>query len=158
MSLSARKLRTISNVPLSVCPAAKARCEAAWMAGPSAIGSVKGIPNSIISAPACGRPARIRAEISRSGSPAVTKATKAFSLAALRRAKSASMRLVTGFLGSVGFAGALMIKAPHSNARPRRTHPYRRVRTYSSPINDRRANLRQFYRHEPAHGSAQAPE
>ena len=37
-----------------VCPAASARRPAAWIAGPSAIGSVNGMPSSITSAPAAG--------------------------------------------------------------------------------------------------------
>ena len=37
----------------------KARSDEAWMAGPSAIGSEKGMPSSITSAPAAGKPSRI---------------------------------------------------------------------------------------------------
>ena len=37
-----------------VCPALSARRHAAWIAGPSAIGSVNGMPSSITSAPAAG--------------------------------------------------------------------------------------------------------
>ena len=37
-----------------VAPAASARTPAAWIAGPSAIGSVNGMPSSITSAPAAG--------------------------------------------------------------------------------------------------------
>jgi hypothetical protein len=47
-----------------VCPAFKARRPAAWIAGPSAIGSVKGMPSSITSAPAFGRPVTISSEVS----------------------------------------------------------------------------------------------
>jgi hypothetical protein len=38
----------------SVMPVRKARNEEAWIAGPSAIGSVNGMPSSITSAPAAG--------------------------------------------------------------------------------------------------------
>ena len=38
-----------------VWPAASARCEEAWIAGPSAMGSENGMPSSMRSAPACGR-------------------------------------------------------------------------------------------------------
>ena len=47
--------RTISSVFFSVMPAFSARKPAAWIEGPSAIGSVKGIPSSITSTPAAGR-------------------------------------------------------------------------------------------------------
>jgi hypothetical protein len=46
------------------------------MAGPSAIGSVKGMPISITSAPAPGRPEDLASEVAWSGSPAVTKVTR----------------------------------------------------------------------------------
>ena len=39
----------------SVVPARSARRPAAWMDGPSAMGSVKGMPTSMTSAPACGK-------------------------------------------------------------------------------------------------------
>jgi hypothetical protein len=53
-------------------PAASARRPAAWIAGPSAMGSEKGMPSSMMSAPAAGNPARIRAVVAASGSPAIT--------------------------------------------------------------------------------------
>src|SRR4029079_3863752 len=37
-----------------VCPALRARWDDIWIAGPSAIGSVNGMPNSMTSAPAAG--------------------------------------------------------------------------------------------------------
>jgi hypothetical protein len=51
---SRRKVRTISSVLFSVMPALSARSEEAWIAGPSAIGSEKGMPSSTTSAPATG--------------------------------------------------------------------------------------------------------
>jgi hypothetical protein len=44
------------------CPALSARNPAAWIAGPSAIGSVNGMPSSTISAPALGSALRIASE------------------------------------------------------------------------------------------------
>ena len=57
-----RRRRRGSGAPARACvamraPAASARRLAAWIAGPSAIGSVNGMPISIRSAPAAGRPA-----------------------------------------------------------------------------------------------------
>ena len=59
----ARNCRTASSVPRRVMPEASARRPAAWIAGPSAIGSVKGMPSSMRSAPATGSFARISAPI-----------------------------------------------------------------------------------------------
>ena len=57
-SASRRRLagmsRTSASVFFMVCPALSARTPAAWIAGPSAIGSVNGMPSSITSAPAFG--------------------------------------------------------------------------------------------------------
>ena len=46
-----------------VCPALSARKPAAWIAGPSAIGSVNGMPSSITSAPAFGSALAIASEV-----------------------------------------------------------------------------------------------
>ena len=55
VSLSvSRKARTIERVFFMVWPPASARWLASWMAGPSAMGSVKGMPSSMMSAPAPG--------------------------------------------------------------------------------------------------------
>src|SRR5262245_1222794 len=70
-----RKRRASSSVFFSVMPLLSARRLDAWIAGPSAIGSLNGMPSSIRSAPAAGRPLRISHDVSRSGSPAVTKVT-----------------------------------------------------------------------------------
>ena len=46
-----------------VWPAFSARSEEAWTAGPSAMGSENGMPSSIRSAPAAGRPSRIFSDV-----------------------------------------------------------------------------------------------
>src|SRR5262245_40813225 len=74
---SARKARTIASVCFMSCPALSARCDEAWIAGPSAIGSVNGMPSSITSAPAAGSALRIASDVSASGSPAVRNVTNA---------------------------------------------------------------------------------
>ena len=51
-----------------LAPAAKPRNAAAWMLGPSAIGSVNGTPISIKSAPAPGMPRSNSRLVSASGS------------------------------------------------------------------------------------------
>ena len=71
-----RKARTISSVALSVMPPFKARKPAAWIAGPSAIGSVNGMPISMRSAPAAGSARRMLSEVAPSGSPAMVKVTR----------------------------------------------------------------------------------
>ena len=72
----------------------------AWIAGPSAIGSVNGMPSSITSAPA-GSALRIASEVSGSGSPAVRKVTSAARPSLLSAAKAlASMRVVIATFGS----------------------------------------------------------
>ena len=58
-------------------PALSARRPPAWIAGPSAIGSVNGMPSSITSAPAFGSAFRIASEVLVSGSPAIVKVTSA---------------------------------------------------------------------------------
>ncbi|MNN37345.1 hypothetical protein D3C81_1512850 [compost metagenome] len=62
--MPARNSRTICSVLARFCLAPRARMLASWMEGPSAIGSVKGMPSSITSAPASGRPLRIAREAS----------------------------------------------------------------------------------------------
>src|SRR5262245_21003713 len=92
-----RKARTISSVFVSVCPALSARCDDIWIAGPSAIGSVNGMPSSTTSAPAAGRARRMASEVSRSGSPAVRNVTSAARPCVLRSAKRRSMRVLMGY-------------------------------------------------------------
>ena len=63
-----REIRaTSASVLLSVCPAFSARRPAAWIAGPSAIGSVNGMPSSITSAPAAGSAFTIASEVAGVG-------------------------------------------------------------------------------------------
>ena len=47
-----------------VWPPASARCPARWIAGPSAIGSVNGMPSSTTSTPAAGRPRNTASAVS----------------------------------------------------------------------------------------------
>src|ERR1700736_876380 len=66
------------------------------MAGPSAIGSVKGMPISMMSAPAFGSALMISSEVAGSGSPAIRNVTKAERPSLFSSAKRASMRVVIG--------------------------------------------------------------
>src|SRR5262249_15636357 len=91
----------MASVFARVWPALSARCEDIWIAGPSAIGSVNGMPSSITSAPAAGSARRIASEVSRSGSPAVRNVTSAARPSLPSSAKRRSMRVV---LISVGQA------------------------------------------------------
>ena len=61
----------MASVFASVMPALSARSPAAWIDGPSAIGSENGMPISIRSAPAPGKPASSAAKVAASGSPQV---------------------------------------------------------------------------------------
>src|SRR5262245_61334256 len=81
----------------SVCPALSARCDDIWIAGPSAIGSVNGMPSSTTSAPAAGSALRMASEVSGSGSPAVTNVTSAARPSVLSSAKRRSMRVAIGY-------------------------------------------------------------
>jgi len=67
-SSSWRKSRTMASVPAGVAPAFSPRWPASWITGPSAIGSVKGTPISMRSAPAPGRPRRMAMLVAGSGS------------------------------------------------------------------------------------------
>src|SRR5215475_12581736 len=89
-----RKARTSASVFFSVCPALSARCDDAWIAGPSAIGSVNGMPSSITSAPAFGSALMSASDVSLSGSPAVRKVTSAARPCAFSSAKRVSIRVV----------------------------------------------------------------
>src|SRR5215831_1877519 len=89
-----RKARTMASVFASVWPALSARCDDSWIAGPSAIGSVNGMPSSTTSAPAAGSAERIASDVSGSGSPAVRKVTSAARPCAFNAAKRSSIRVV----------------------------------------------------------------
>src|SRR3954454_24786849 len=75
-------------------PALSARRPAAWIDGPSAIGSVKGMPISIISAPAFGSALMISSEVAGSGSPPIRNVMNAERPCLFNSAKRASMREV----------------------------------------------------------------
>src|SRR5258705_4569070 len=91
-----RKMRTISSVFVMVCPALSARCDDIWIAGPSAIGSVNGMPSSITSAPAAGSARTSASDVSGSGSPAVRNVTSAARPAVFSSAKRRSIRVAMG--------------------------------------------------------------
>ena len=74
---SLRSLATMSKILSVVVPADKALALAAWMTGPSAVGSEKGIPSSIRSAPALTASFTTFSVVSRSGSPHVMKGMNA---------------------------------------------------------------------------------
>ena len=74
---SRRSFRTISNILSVVVPALRARRFAPCMTGPSAVGSEKGIPSSIKSAPAAAIAFTTFAVVSKSGSPQVINGIKA---------------------------------------------------------------------------------
>ena len=78
MVTSLRSSATISKILSVVVPASNALALAAWITGPSAVGSEKGIPSSIRSAPARTASFTIFAVVSRSGSPHVMRGMKAF--------------------------------------------------------------------------------
>jgi len=63
-SSSFRKSRTSDSVRVMRCPALSARRPAAWIAGPSAMGSVNGMPSSMMSAPAFGKALAMAKDVS----------------------------------------------------------------------------------------------
>src|SRR6478609_1853178 len=91
-----RKARTSSSVFFKVCPALRARWDDIWIAGPSAIGSVNGMPNSMTSAPAAGNACTRASDVSGSGSPAVRNVTSAARPAVFNSAKRRSIRVAMG--------------------------------------------------------------
>ena len=90
----ARKARTASSVPASVAPFSSARSPAAWIAGPSAIGSVNGMPSSIRSAPAAGSALRMASAVAPSGSPDMVKVTRPARFACFSASKRRTMRVL----------------------------------------------------------------
>src|SRR5579872_851794 len=91
-----RNFSTILSTLAMVAPAFSARTEEACTAGPSAMGSVKGMPSSITSAPAAGSCCRMAKLVSISGSPAVMKGTKAARPSFFRRAKVSANLFIGG--------------------------------------------------------------
>ena len=96
-------------------PAFSARSPAAWIDGPSAIGSVKGIPISMMSAPAFGSALRMSSEVAGSGSPAIRKVTKAERPCFCNSAKRASMRVV---MIEFQKCATRLLRHPHPNPPP----------------------------------------
>src|SRR3954454_3365185 len=92
-----RKARTSSSVFFKVCPALRARWDDIWIASPSAIGSVKGMPNSMTSAPAAGSACTRASDVSGSGSPAVRNVTSAARPSVFSSAKRRSIRVAMGY-------------------------------------------------------------
>src|SRR5699024_10327068 len=75
---SRRRSCTRANTWSVVTPPRRARRLASWITGPSAVGSEKGMPSSIRSAPLAAIARTVAAVVSRSGSPQVRKGMKAF--------------------------------------------------------------------------------
>ena len=78
ISVSLRTSLIMSKILSVVVPAARARWSASWMTGPSAMGSLKGIPSSTNVAPASSMARISFFVVSRSGSPAVMKGANIF--------------------------------------------------------------------------------
>ena len=74
IEISCRIFSTIWKILSAVTPPASARVLAAWITGPSAVGSEKGMPNSIRSAPPLTAARTQSAVVCKSGSPHVIKA------------------------------------------------------------------------------------
>src|ERR1700758_5060269 len=101
-SFSWRKSRTMASTRASFTPAFRARLPAAWMIGPSAIGSVNGMPISIRSAPAAGMPRNNAIEVAPSGSHASRNGINAPRPSLFSAANRLAMRLMSGILGGGG--------------------------------------------------------
>ena len=69
--LRSRMRRTAPSTPTTVAPAARALAAAAWLATPSAMGSEKGMPSSMMSTPAAAMATTSSTVASSDGSPAV---------------------------------------------------------------------------------------
>ncbi len=91
-----RNWRTRSRTSRSRVWWARARSLARWITGPSAMGSEKGTPSSMRSAPAATMACIKGTVVARSGSPAVTKGMRAVRPRAVRSEKRAAMRLIAG--------------------------------------------------------------
>ena len=105
-SISLLSFAASSNTLSVVTPPESALILAACITGPSAVGSEKGIPSSMISAPATAIALTIASVVSRSGSPQVTKGIKALPFA------NASLILVIDILPSVACdCGTILVSA-----------------------------------------------
>src|SRR6056297_2705536 len=98
---------TISKNRSGVVPAASARWIAFWIVGPSAIGSEKGIPSSITSAPPAASASTYSAVASGSGTPAVTYGTSDGSSPAIACSTSLMEDHHVGRGGDVALLGLL---------------------------------------------------
>ena len=92
--MPARKARTISSTWARPTPKASARSPAFWITGPSAEGSEKGTPSSMMSAPAFAMACISEGVLSAKGKPAVTNGIRALRPVALSWARVVSMRLM----------------------------------------------------------------
>ena len=93
-----------------VVPACRARAEAAWITGPSAMGSENGMPNSMRSAPLRTAARTHSNVVAISGSPQVKKGMKA-----LRRVKAEAMRRVEASSGDNAEAPDAAVPGPVRN-------------------------------------------
>src|SRR5690348_13155904 len=87
-----RNAVTMAMTSESATPSARARSDARWITGPSAIGSEKGTPSSIASAPAATSAFISGTVVAGDGSPAVTYGINAVRPAERSRANVASIR------------------------------------------------------------------
>ncbi len=99
VSSSRRNARTMSSTRATFTPACRPRLAAAWMIGPSAIGSVKGMPISIRSAPAAGMPRNNAIDEASSGSQASRNGINAPRPSRFSAANRLAMRLMPRLLG-----------------------------------------------------------
>src|SRR5699024_55613 len=101
---------TISKILSVVTPPDRARTFAAWITGPSAVGSEKGIPSSIRSAPASSMAYTSFSVTSKDGSPQVMKGMNAFSLL-----NASAILLLIDILPSVAGDGRTVFVSPPGN-------------------------------------------
>src|ERR1043165_2013075 len=107
MSLRSRTARAIVKMSPIVVPFASARIAAAWITGPSAIGSENGTPSSIASAPASAS-ARMMSAVGPS--PHVTYPIRPRRPSSRRRRKSCLTRFKRGHLRHVFVAAPAQIR------------------------------------------------
>src|SRR6185369_8096506 len=120
-----RIARAIANTSWIVVPFASERIDAAWITGPSAIGSENGMPSSIASAPAASSSSTMRGV---SPSPHVTYAITPQRASFFKRLKSALTRFMRRHLRHVLVAAPAQIHQ-HHRVRNRIAHqPPERVR------------------------------
>ena len=106
---SLRRSSTMSKILSVVTPPVRARKFAAWITGPSAVGSENGMPSSIRSAPFFSIALTISFVVSRSGSPQVINGINALPPA------KASLILLMDILPSVAGDGCTVFIASSGN-------------------------------------------